>query len=700
MPAAPSTPSAAKTNPLLGRWSGPYGLPPFRRIEAAHYKPAFAAAMAEHKAELKEIAANPAKPTFTNTIVAMEKAGAALSRVADVFFNLTHADTDPKLMAIERAMAPKLAAHQSAIYLDAKLWARIADLHARCDDLGLEPEQARLLDRYHTWFVRAGAKLGAAEKKRIKEINNRLAELTTTFSQNVLKDEQAWSLSLDGDDDLAGLSEAQRASAARAAADAGKPGTHLITLQRSSVEGFLQASARRDLRETAWRAWIARGEMRRETDNRPILAEIAGLRLELARIMGAPSYADYALTDTMAKTPANVRALLDAVWPAARDRAQAERDLLAARAAADGQNDPIAPWDWRYYAEKERAARFSIDEAEVRQYLPLERMIEAAFDVAGRLFGLAFTERTDLDLYHPDVRAWDVTDAEGTHVALFLGDYFARPSKRSGAWMSSYRDQHRLKADVRPIVVNVMSFARGAQGEPTLLSFDDARTLFHEFGHGLHGMLSNVTYRSLSGTAVTRDFVELPSQLYEHWLSQPQVLKKHARHWKTGKPMPEDTLARVQAARNWNMGFQTVEYTAAAIADMDLHSLHDASKLDVANLETATLSRIGMPKEIVLRHRLPHFTHITGGYAAGYYSYMWSEVMDADAFAAFEETGNVFSKKVARRLYEHIYSAGNTRDPEDAYVAFRGRKPTVAGLLKKRGLVGDAADGASGRPCV
>jgi peptidyl-dipeptidase Dcp len=673
-------------NPLLTRWNAPFGLPPFRRIEAGHYQPAFKAAIAEHKEELKAIATNEAKPSFTNTIVALEKAGQSLDRVSSVFYNLTSADSSPELMKIEQAMAPKLSAHWSNVFLNAKLWKRIADLYERRDSLGLDDEQARLLERYHTWFVRAGAKLNAADKKRVKEINNRLAELTTTFSQNVLKDEQSWTLVLSSDDELAGLSEAQRAAAARAATEAGKPGKYLITLQRSSVEGFLQASTRRDLREKAWTAWVKRGAMRKDTDNRPVLAEIVSLRLELARIMGAESYAAYTLDDTMAKSPAAVRGLLDKVWPAALARAQAEREQLQKRAIAEGQNDDIAAWDWRHFAEKERAARYAIDESEVRQYFALDRMIDAAFDVAGRLFGLSFAERTDLDLYHADARAWDVTGADGNHVALFIGDYFARPSKRSGAWMSSYRSQHRIKGDVRPIVVNVMNFARGAEGQPTLLSFDDARTLFHEFGHGLHGMLSNVTYPALAGTAVSRDFVELPSQLYEHWLSRPEVLNKHARHAVTGKPMPEELLAKIQAARNWNMGFQTVEYTAAAIADMDLHTLTEAKRVDIAKLEEQTLARIGMPKEIALRHRLPHFTHITGGYAAGYYSYMWSEVMDADAFAAFEETGNVFSKKVAKKLYEHIYSAGNRVDPEAAYIAFRGRPPSVEGMLKKRGL--------------
>ena len=677
--------TAATINPLLARWSGPFGLPPFAKIEAKHYGPAFTEALAAHKAEIKEIAANSAKPTFANTIAALELAGDALNRVGEVFFNLAGADTSPALQAIERKMAPKLAAHSSALYLNAKLFKRIDDLYARREALDLDPEQARLLERMHTWFVRAGAKLKAADKKRVAAINNRLAGLTTTFAQNVLADEQAWRMVLDTND-LDGLSEAQIAAAKRAAADAGLAGQYVITLARSSVEGFLQASTRRDLREQAFHAWTKRGEMSPKTDNRVIVAEIAGLRVELAHLMGYATFADYSLADTMAKTPTAVRSLLERVWPAAVAKAAEERAALQKLVASEGKNFEIAPWDWRHYAEKERAARYDLDDAEVRQHFELEAMIAAAFDTAQRLFGLHFEERSDLKLYHHDVRAWDVTDAEGRHVALFLGDYFARSSKRSGAWMSSFRSQQRLKGDIRPIVINVLNFARGPEGQPALLSFDDARTLFHEFGHGLHGMLSDVTYPSLSGTSVTRDFVELPSQLYEHWLSQPQVLKRFARHAKTGKPMSEGMLEKLKAARNFNQGFATVEYTAAAIIDMDLHGLKGADALDVGKFEAATMKRIGMPREIVLRHRLPHFLHVMGGYAAGYYSYLWSEVMDADAFAAFEETGNVFSQKVARKLREHIYAAGNRRDPLEAYIAFRGRAPEVDGLLRKRGL--------------
>ena len=674
-------------NPLLGRWSGPFGLAPFAKIKASDYAPAFRAAFAEHKAEIKAIAENAAKPTFNNTIGALEKSGSTLNRVAEVFFNLTSADTTDALQKIERAIAPKLSAHNSAMFLNAKLFKRIDDLYMRREELGLDAEQARLLERMHTWFVRSGAKLKAADKKRVAAINNRLAELTTQFSQNVLADEQSWRMVLDNERDLDGLSEAQKQAAARAAEDAKLPGKFVITLARSSVEGFLQSATRRDLREDAFKAWIKRGEMRPETDNRALIGEIAALRLEYAQIMGYTNFADYSLADKMAKTPATVRDLLGRVWPAALAKAAEERAALQKLVTAEGKNFEIAAWDWRYYAEKERARRFELDEAEVRQYFELEAIIAASFDTASRLFGLQFNERTDLKLYHGDVRAWDVTDADGRHMALFLGDYFARPSKRSGAWMSSYRSQQKLKGDIRPIIVNVLNFARGGEGQPTLLSFDDARTLFHEFGHALHGMLSDVTYPSLAGTAVSRDFVELPSQLYEHWLSQPQVLKRYAKHAKTGKPMSEAMLEKLKAARNFNMGFATVEYTASAIVDMDLHSIKSADGFDAGKFEAKSLKRIGMPREISMRHRLPHFNHVMGGYAAGYYSYMWSEVMDADAFAAFEEAGNIFSQKVAKKLREHIYAAGNLRDPAEAYIAFRGRAPEVEGLLKKRGFI-------------
>ncbi|MDX2308036.1 MAG: M3 family metallopeptidase [Hyphomicrobium sp.] len=689
-PKTPTRSPAAKqvANPLLAPWRGKFGMPPFAKLKPEHFEPAFKRALKSHLAEIRGIGRNDANPTFRNTIEAMETCGRDLERVAEVFFNLASADTSPKLQEIERKIAPVLAAHQSAIYLDQHLFRRIDALHQRRDALKLDPEQLRLLDRTHTAFVRAGARLDPKARKRIAEINGRLAELVTTFSQNVLADEQSWRLSLDDESDLAGLPEGIRAAAARMASDLGVTARHVVTLQRSSIEPFLQFSSRRDLREDAFKAWIRRGEKGGRTDNRAIVKEIVTLRAELARLLGFRSFAAYSLEDTMAKTPLAVRDLLDRVWHPARKRAGMERDALAAIARSEGGNYKVEAWDWRYLAEKERKARFDLDESEIRPYLQLENMIDAAFETASRLFGLRFEEWPDAPRYHPDVRVWEVKDEKGQHVGVFMGDYFARPSKRSGAWMSSFRGQHKLGKGSRPIVVNVLNFARGADGEPTLLSLDDARTLFHEFGHGLHGLLSDVTYPSLAGTNVSRDFVELPSQLYEHWLTRPEILKAFARHAQTGKPMPERLVKRLHAARTFNQGFATVEYLASAVVDMDLHDLDQPAGLDIGKFEKDTLARLGMPSEIVMRHRIPHFQHIMGGYAAGYYSYLWSEVMDADAFAAFEEAGDIFDRDVARRLKEHIYSAGNRRDPLEAYVAFRGREPEVTSLLKKRGLAG------------
>jgi peptidyl-dipeptidase Dcp len=673
-------------NPLMAKWNGEFAMPPFDKIEARHFKPALEAAFREHKAEIEKIGRNPAKPTFSNTIVALEKSGWQLSRVASVFWNLESSDATPELQEIARDMAPRFAAHETQVSLDKNLFKRIDDLYERRRALKLNEEELRVLERHHLEFVRAGARLSSAEKARVKEINARLATLVTQFMQNVLKDEQSWRLVLDAENDLAGLPDTFKESAERAAADAGLVGKALVTLARSSVEGFLTYSARRDLREQAFNAWVSRGAHEGDTDNRQIVAEAVALRGEYAKLMGFPSFAEFSLQDTMAKTPSAVDELLRAVWDKAIVRARDERGLLTAEAQSSGDNSEIMPWDWRYYSEKVRKAKYDLDEAKLQPYLELDRMIQAAFDCATRLFGLKFKERKDLPRYHPEVRVWEVVDRKGQHVGLFMGDYFARPTKRSGAWMSAFRSQHKLGKGQSPIIVNVLNFTKGGEGEPALLSFDDARTLFHEFGHGLHGLLSNVTYPSISGTAVTRDFVELPSQLYEHWLSTPEVLEKHALHYKTGKPMPKQLRQRLAAARNFNQGFATVEYTSSALVDMALYSADVSEIGDVERFERTTLSGIDMPKEIVMRHRLPHFMHIMSGYAAGYYSYLWSEVMDADAFAAFEETGNVFHPATARKLHEFIYSAGNRRDPYAAYVAFRGRPPKIDGLLKKRGL--------------
>jgi peptidyl-dipeptidase Dcp len=675
-------------NPLLADWTAPFRVPPLAAIEPKHFPPAFEEALAEHREEIAAIAGSAAKPDFDNTVAALERSGRLLARVSNVFYVLAGAHTSEPIQGIERDMAPRLARHWNEIHLNESLFARMDSLHRRASSLGLMPEQARVLERYHALFRRAGAGLDAAAKERLKEIGDRLASLGTMFGQNVLADEQSYVLPL-GEEDLAGLPDFAR-TATRGDAEERRLAGHVVTLSRSSVEPFLQFSARRELRERAFRAWVARGDNGGKTDNIGIIAELTALRDEKARLLGYGSFAAYKLDDTMAKTPAAVTSLLDAVWGPARRRVTEERDALQEMAVAEGGNFRLAPWDWRYYAEKLRKARFDLDESEIKPYLPLDSIIEAAFYTANRLFGLTFTPRTDVPVYHPDVRVWEVRGAGGDHVGVFFGDYFARPSKRSGAWMTSLRDQERLDGEVRPLVLNVMNFNKGAKGEPTLLSFDDARTLFHEFGHGLHGLMSDVTYPMISGTGVLQDFVELPSQLYEHWLDRPEILERFARHYKTGQPMPQALMDRLIASRTFNQGFLTTEYLGSTYVDLDFHL---GGAKDARAVEAETRERMQMPEEVVLRHRPPHFQHIFSGdhYAAGYYSYLWSEVLDADAFNAFEETGDVFNPAVARRLRDHIYAAGGARDPAEAYQAFRGRMPSVEPLLKKRGLVDEAA---------
>ncbi|WP_428688392.1 M3 family metallopeptidase [Roseibium sp.] len=675
-------------NPLLADWTTPFELPPFGDIQPSHFEEAFDLAIEKTRRENEEVANQLAPPSFENTIVALETAGKTLTKVARVFFNLTGAHTNENLQRIERDIAPKLAKLSSDMLLNPKLYERVVTLWEERETLDLSAEEARVLERYQKMFQRAGAGLDEAGKVRMAEISQKLAILGTQFSQNVLKDEADFQLVLETAEDRAGLPDFLLTAAAEAAKERGLEGKHVITLSRSSIEPFLQFSTNRRLREEAFKGWTARGENGGETDNKAIIRETLALRAEMASLLGFANFAAYKLDDTMAKTPDNVRGLLTKVWEPAVEQARAEEAKLAEMARSQGENHEIAPWDWRFYSEKVRKAEHDLDETELKPYLQLDNIIQAAFDTANRLFGLTFKELEGLSVYHPDVRVFEVSGKDGKHVGLFLGDYFARASKRSGAWMSAFRSQHRLDGEVTPIIVNVMNFSKGAPGEASLLTFDDARTLFHEFGHGLHGLLSNVTYPMISGTSVARDFVELPSQLYEHWLSVPEVLSKYAVHYKTGEPMPQDLLDKLLAASNFNKGFETVEYTSSALVDLELHLLKDPAKLDIDAFEKIELEKIGMPKAITLRHRIPHFQHVFSGdaYSAGYYSYMWSEVMDADAFEAFEEKGDVFDPETAEKLLTFIYSAGGRQDPEDAYVAFRGRAPRVEALLEKRGF--------------
>jgi peptidyl-dipeptidase Dcp len=682
-------------NPFFESWTTPFGMPPFDRIRPEHFPPAFDRGMEEQIAEIAAIAGSAAAPSCADTVEALERSGRLLDRVSRVFFNLDASNTDDAIEAIARDYAPRLAQHQIRIALDPALFARIADLHARRASLGLDPDQLRLIERYYLRFVRSGALLDPEQKERMAAISERLASLHTLFGQNVLHDERDWQLVLN-ETDLDGLPGFARAAAAQAAEERGMAGRYAVTLSRSAVEPFLTFSSRRDLRRALWEAWTARGARSGASDNAPIIREILALRAEQARLLGYENFADYRLDDTMAKTSAAAERLLLQVWEPAKAKARGERAALEAVARDEGLNEPIEPWDWRYYAEKVREARYDLEEADIKPYFVLDNMVQAAFDTAGRLFGLSFTERSDLPVYHPDVRVWEVRDKSGGHVGLFLHDNFARPGKQSGAWSSRYRDQEDMDEPVAPIVVNNNNFARGnaggdvADGEPTLLSFDDAKTLFHEFGHGLHSLLSRVRYRSQSGTAVRCDFVEFPSQMFEHWMAEPETLRTYARHYRTGEPLPEEMLRRLLAARNFNQGFTTVEYTAAALIDLDLHR---DTAIDPARFERDFLARMEVPKEIGLRHRLPHFQHLFagGGYAAGYYAYLWAEVLDADGFAAFTEAGSAFDPELAARL-RAIYSAGDTRDPMELYCAFRGREPAIAALLKQRGLTEAQAD--------
>lgn len=667
------------TNPLLAPWTTPFDIAPFAEIEDDHFEPAFDAALAEARQDILLISSNSDAPSFANTIEALEQAGKVLDKVLSVFFSVSGADTNPTRQALQRDFSPKLAAYSSDIYENTALFERIETLWQTRDSLSLSEEQVRLLMLTRRNFVRAGAALTGPNEARMREIRARLAELGTSFTQNLLADEANWHMDLT-EEDLTGLPDFV-ISAAREAGREKQAEGPVVTLSRSLIVPFLQFSPRRDLRKIAFEAWAARGANGGETDNRLITGEILALRKERAKLLGYDTFADYKLETEMAKTPDAVRDLLMRVWAPAKAQAEADAEILTNMMRADGINGALEPWDWRYYAEKRRKAEHDLDEAALKPYLQLERMIEAAFACANRLFGLEFRP-LDVPLYHVDCRAWEVM-RDGAHVAVFIGDYFARASKRSGAWCSAMRGQSKFPEVQGPVVINVCNFAKG---EPAFLSYDDARTLFHEFGHALHQMLSNVTYESISGTNVARDFVELPSQLYEHWLEVPDVLAEFATHTDTGEAMPKKMLDKVLGAATFDMGFQTVEYVASALVDLAFHD--GPVPTDTIERQAEVLAEIGMPHAITMRHATPHFAHVFSGdgYSSGYYSYMWSEVMDADAFAAFEEAGSAFDAEKAKALEVHILSTGGSKDAEELYLAFRGRLPGVEALLKGRGL--------------
>ncbi|WP_245767587.1 M3 family metallopeptidase [Stigmatella erecta] len=689
MSSSPSESKAQETNPLLASWTGPYGgVPAFDRFALSQFRPALEEAMEANRRDIAAITASTEPATFENTLAALEDSGRTLNDVGTVFGVWASTLNGPEFQAIEREMAPKLAAFSDEIFQNEKLFQRIEAVYTSPGKAKLSPEQQRLAWYYYTNFVRSGAKLDATAKKRLADINQRLATLYTSFSQNVLADEEGYAVILETEADLAGLSSSIRDAAAAAAEARGQKGKWAVPNTRSAMEPFLTYSTRRDLREKVWRNYVNRGDNGDSRDNNALITEILQLRAERAKLLGYPTHAHWRLENAMAKTPERATALMEAVWPAAVARVREEVADMQAIANKEGTKLKIAPWDYRFYAEKVRKAKYDLDENEVKPYLQLEKLREGMFWVAGELFGFTFSPVSDVPVYHPDVRVWEVKDkASGKHVGLWYFDPYARAGKRSGAWMNAYRNQERFKGDITTIVSNNSNFLKGNPGEPVLISWEDASTLFHEFGHALHGLSSNVTYPSLSGTSVARDYVEFPSQLLEHWLSTPEVLNRYALHYQTGKPIPPALVAKIDKASTFNQGFATVEYLSSALVDMKLHTAGD-QKIDPDAFERDTLKKLGMPEEIVMRHRTPQFGHIFSGdgYSAGYYSYLWSDTLTADAYEAFTQGKGPYDPEVAGRLRKNVFSAGNTVDPAEAYRAFRGKDAGIDALMRKRGF--------------
>lgn len=687
------TAEAAAVNPLTAKWTGPFGgLPPFDKVKVSDFKPALEAAMAENLREIDAIANQKEAPTFENTIVALEKSGQTLDRVSTIYGIWGGNMNNDEFSKVEEEMDPKLAAHSDAIYQNEKLFKRIAALYRpfQLGDIrpGVKIEIPRLTWLYYTNFVRAGARLNSAKKARLSEINQQLAGHFTKFSQNLLGDEtQVW-LTLDSESDLAGMSQAYKDAAAAAATSKKLAGKWIIRNTRSSVDPFLTYSTRRDLREKVWKMFVNRGDNGDARDNNGIIPEILKLRFERAQLLGFKTHAHWRLENAMAKTPENAMKLMEGVWPAAIARVKEEVTDMQALADKEGAKIKIEPWDYRFYMEKVRKDRYDLDQNEVSKYLQLDKIREAMFWMAGEVFNFAFSPMKDVAVFHPDVTVYEVKDkTTGKHIGVWYFDPYARDGKRSGAWMNAYRNQYRINGDVTTIVSNNSNFVKGKPGEPVLISWDDAETMFHEFGHALHGLSSNVTYPSLSGTNVARDYVEFPSQLLEHWVSTPEVLSKFALHYQTGKPIPADLVEKIKKADKFNQGFGTTEYLSSALVDMKLH-LAGGVPIDPDKFEKDTLAALGMPNELVMRHRTPQFGHVfaSDGYSAGYYSYLWSDVLTADAFGAFTEAGGPYDKKVGERLKKYIFSVGNTIDPAEAYRNFRGRDPNVDALMIKRGF--------------
>jgi peptidyl-dipeptidase Dcp len=689
-PSAPPAPPAAKAeNPLLQKWVGPYGgVPPFAKVKVDQFKPALEASMDENRKEIAVIAGEGGAPTFENTIAAMEDGGRTFNNVQTIFAIWSNTMNDASFQAVEREMAPKLAAFSDEITQNEKLFKRIETVYNSPEKSKMTPEQQRLVWRIYTTFVRAGAKLDAPSKKRLSEINQRLATIYTTFSQNVLADEENNGLLLDKETDLAGLPDSVRSSAAAAAEVKGAKGKWAINNTRSAADPFLTYSTRDDLREKVWKNFVNRGDNGDAHDNNKIITEVLKLRAERAKLLGYPTHAHWRLENAMAKNPERAMKLMEDVWVPAVKRVKEEVADMQAIANKEGLKRKISPWDYRFYAEKVRKAKYDLDENQVKPYLQLDKLREGMFWVAGELLNFSFTPVEGVEVYHPDIKVWEVKDkTSGKHVGLWYFDPYARAGKRSGAWMEAYRTQERFKSPVTTIVSNNSNFVKGKEGEPVLISWTDSRTLFHEFGHALHGLSSDVTYPTLSGTQVARDYVEFPSQLLEFWMFTPEVLNRFATHYQTGAPIPKELVAKIEKTATFNQGFNTVEYLGSALVDMKLH-LAGAQDIDADAFERDTLKALGMPSEIVMRHRTPQFTHVFAGdgYSAGYYSYLWSDTLCSDAYEAFTEAKGPYDKAVAERLRKNVFSVGDTVDPAEGYRTFRGRDPDIAALMRKRGF--------------
>lgn len=680
----------AAVNPLLSAFDTPFEVPPFDKIKPEHFMPAFEKGMADQKLEIEAIVKNGEVPTFANTIEALDRSGVLLDRTTAVFENLNSSNTNDDLQRIAREIAPRQAKHSDDIALDPRLFARVKPVYEGRAALALTSEQAKLLEKTYKAFVRGGANLSADKQARFRAINEELSVLTVKFGENILKENDAFELIIDKESDLAGLPPAVAAAAAETATDRGKAGKWAFTLSKTSLIPFLQYSERRDLREKMFKAYIMRGNNGNALDNKANAAKIAALRLERANLLGYPTHAAYVLEEKMAKTPEAVYAFLGKVWKPALATAKAEAAEMQAMVKAEGKTFKLEPWDWWFYAEKVRKAKYDLDDSALRPYFQLENVRNGAYLVANRLYGITFTERTDIPKYNADVRTFEVKNADGSHLGILYVDYYPRPNKEGGAWMSNYREQYILDGkDVRPVIVNNGNFSKPTAGEPALISFEEATTLFHEFGHALHGLLSKCAYRSLSGTAVPSDFVEMPSQIMENWATDPEVLKMYARHYKTGEPIPDALIAKIRKSSTFNQGFDTVEYIAASVLDMDWHTMTSApADIDVLKFEDDSMARLGLIPEIVSRYRTTYFNHIfSGGYSAGYYSYLWAAVLDSDAFAAFKET-SLFDKATAESFRTNILEKGGSEDPMVLYKRFRGREPRIEPLLKKRGFDG------------